>query len=299
MTFYDWPEAREKARAGTPIRRYGWLDRWLINPKGKGLWWILPYAPGADATLPHRARVVRPEDFGREEFFATDWTTDAPEQNNVCERPDRPAFVPPSISFEAWFSSGGITMRAGIGEASRAGFYFVIFYLNGEEVHRATIASSGSAQVEAAADWETADAFECSALVTSALPLPAWSARQQQNLRLPPLAYETISINAAFPFVSDYDPYGLRSDWDGGEKIFGPWPTTRWIYTHDDDLAGVDDDLLINGTFINPTGVADLVYPSTTLLYVLPPNTPLRLDLWNTGGACWGEGSLRVYTRPL
>jgi hypothetical protein len=72
-----WSEARAVARAGTPVRRAGWLDRWIRWDRY--LWWVRPVNPvtGADTGS---LRVVQSTDWSPSEFLAADWTTDPPER---------------------------------------------------------------------------------------------------------------------------------------------------------------------------------------------------------------------------
>jgi hypothetical protein len=61
---YDWKTAELAGRSGHLVRRKDWTTKWLRWYAG--LWWLREDG--------ETERVVRAEDFGRDEFLATDWT---------------------------------------------------------------------------------------------------------------------------------------------------------------------------------------------------------------------------------
>jgi hypothetical protein len=79
----NWFSARDFAKAGTPIRRLPWTDKWITY--WRGLWWC--------HIRDTAARVVRTTDFGKTEFLAEDWTTIAPERED-CPPVDPPVVDP-------------------------------------------------------------------------------------------------------------------------------------------------------------------------------------------------------------
>ncbi len=114
--FFDWPLAARAGKAGLPVRRHLWTDRWLQYYNG--LWWT---RTGSGA--PH---VVRAEDFGYEEFLAQDWTnlpascvTDAlAATGQTCPEPFNPS---DPGRFTAEDGSGGSGSGSGSGSVGPAG----------------------------------------------------------------------------------------------------------------------------------------------------------------------------------
>lgn len=66
--YFDWPTARLAGFDGHPVRRRAWTDRWVYFYNG--LWWLMPESG--------EARVVTTQDFGVNDFKATDWTNLSP-----------------------------------------------------------------------------------------------------------------------------------------------------------------------------------------------------------------------------
>lgn len=85
----DWFAAKKLARAGTKVRRVGWTDHWLVYD---GLWFI---ATDAGRTL------VTTGDFGKDEFFARDWTDEAFNANPCAAVP---AYNTSPITYGQWTS---------------------------------------------------------------------------------------------------------------------------------------------------------------------------------------------------
>lgn len=118
----------------------------------------------------------------------------------------------------------------------------------------------------------------------------------------PPLSYFTINLGVEFV---DFPGYWASAGWFGPDKVFGPYPDNRWVYSHADDgadTAQVDDDLAVNGTLVFPDSLASYVVPdgATALLLVLPAGSTFTLNIWNASyGPTWGHGLLRLYNRPI
>lgn len=69
----NWTEAMAVARAGRPVRRAVWVDRWISY--SENLWWLTQVDPITLMQSP--PRVVQATDWSPFEFRANDWTTDA------------------------------------------------------------------------------------------------------------------------------------------------------------------------------------------------------------------------------
>lgn len=93
-----------------------------------------------------------------------------------------------------------------------------------------------------------------------------------------------------FPLKTDVPDFGRY-----GAKIFGPYPFDSSIVSHADSPAWFDDDMVLNGEVVYPTGVADLVNGGvTTTLLSLPAGQTFSVDVQNSYGWCWAQNSLRV-----
>lgn len=112
----------------------------------------------------------------------------------------------------------------------------------------------------------------------------------------PDPSYTEINLQAHFPARYDVGKYY-------GAQEFGPYSGWRFIYSHSDNPASANDDLIINGTAINVDGHDDNVFGgATTLLLVLPPGFTFTVDILNNtayGGEAGGGGALRLYNRLL
>ena len=110
--------------------------------------------------------------------------------------------------------------------------------------------------------------------------------------------FDTIDLLAEFP-----EGPGVAAGGFYGAKTFGPWPETRFVYSHSSDPAGADDDLVIDGVVIEPNDFADDISGgATTLITTIPANTVMTVDVRNSsiyGGPCSAGGSLRLYRSPI
>lgn len=108
-------------------------------------------------------------------------------------------------------------------------------------------------------------------------------------------------IDAALPLPWDIDipttflqiysaPYGLYGAVDFGTLPYGAEIWSWWI-----EPVGIDDDLVLNGETILPTGYAEVLEGGENVkLATYAPGTDLSVDIWNTGGPAGGSGKLRV-----
>ena len=87
-----------------------------------------------------------------------------------------------------------------------------------------------------------------------------------------------------------------------GFQTFGPHLENRWVYSHEADPAGADDDLVINGTVVDPDNVANYVFDGArTLLVILNAGSTFTVDVrqGTIGGNCLGFGRIRLYDQLL
>lgn len=214
MNFFIWKEAAQMARGGKPVRRYGWLDRWLVHTQGN-VWQIIPHVTAADPSVVPARRVVRSADFGNEEFLAEDWTDATPEQNNVCVRPGKTTFVPPGVHLSAIEHEGGIRLIATLGTGSSIGSYWLRFWVNGVRVATREATASGNFIVDV--PRTEALRYECLLDVESALPLPQWLTQRRAQVTLsasPPLP-GTLAVHFTVVGLGTYTHYihGLEPSW--------------------------------------------------------------------------------------
>lgn len=191
MIFFNWTEAARKARAGVPVRRYGWSDRWLAYKTGN-LWQIQPHITAEGVSLIANSRVVQAFDFGEEEFLSDDWTEAPPEENNACARPAQPAFIPPGIHFSAIEHEGNIRLTTSLGTSSLPGAYWLRFRINGSLVATREVTANGTIRIDV--PRTEALAYECQLDAESALPLPQWTAVRQSSVTLPALPVCPIAV---------------------------------------------------------------------------------------------------------
>jgi len=222
MIFLPWTEAAQLAREGTPVRRYGWLDRWLVRTRGN-VWQITPHVTEADPVLVTPRRVVQSWDFGYAEFLAEDWTDAAPEGNNVCERPGKTAFVPPGVHLSAIEHGGGIRLIATLGTGSGMGSYWLRFWVNGVQVAIREATASGNFIVDVSRS--EALHYECLLDVESALPLPQWftQRRAEVTFSAPPPLPGTLAVHFTVEGMGTYTHY-----------VHGVEPHWSWHIGHDD-----------------------------------------------------------------
>lgn len=113
-----------------------------------------------------------------------------------------------------------------------------------------------------------------------------------------PPTFFTIDLGVEFP-PGPLVGYGERY----GAKTFGPYASTRFVYSHADDPAGADDDLVINGAIIDRDDLAEGIFDgATTLLLRLPAGDTFTVDIHNSviyGGFAYGTGRLRLYNKRL
>jgi hypothetical protein len=103
------------------------------------------------------------------------------------------------------------------------------------------------------------------------------------------------------PYVADW---GSNVLWPYGQNgvLVGTYPVTKYIYQHSSSPIAVDDNFHINGQVLDFQNYAHTLFNGqTTLLYTLPANTPLRLNVSNDVGGPYGVGSgkLRLYDCPF
>ena len=302
--YLTWPEARDLALAGTPVRREGppgltglppTSPHWLEHRTGL---WVLTDANHAVL------RVVDAAWFARAEFYANDWTTDPfGTARDVCviDSPT-PYFLPPGIVLTGEPGVATISLHADIGASSPEGIFTVSFYLDGAFVGSIEAAASGRYTLAPPFDpssYSAAARVRAWIDVTSSLPLPAWTGHSEWEMAFPAAAtYVAIDLHAEFPAGS-----GHGGDWAYPWKTFGPYATDRWVYSHSADPVVADDDFGLNGVVIYPTGLTDPINGgATTLLLFLPAGQTFTLNIWNTtlGYLQYGAGgSLRLYNRPI
>ena len=304
--YLTWLEARDLALSGTPVRRDSWPfvgvpesmpPLWLERRTGL---WVLTDARHSVM------RVVDASWFSAKEFFAGDWTTDAPGTvRDVCgiEAP-KPLFQPPGILLPGELDLSTITLHADIGGSLPDGVYMVDFFLDGQFMGTLEANTPGRYTISSSFIWgsyTTASRIRAWIDVRSSLPLPAWSGHAEWEIIFPAPSYFTINLGVEF---IDYPGFIAGTGWLGSDKTFGPYSDNRWIYSHVDDgtmTAQADDDLAINGVLVDPNGVAGYVVPggATQLLLFLPAGMTFTMNIWNSGGFVWGHGLLRLYNRPI
>ena len=321
--YLTWPEARDMALAGTPVRRDGWPTGIMMGGTYSGL--LFP------TWLEHRIglwigtdsghaflRVCDPGIFALAEFYADDWTTDPPgTTRDVCQvDPPARGFVPPGIVLTGIPGMTSIDLHADLGAADPAGVFMIEYFLDGVQVGSAEATGPGRYTVTVPFSWSsysTAGRARAWIDVRSSLPLPAWTGHAEWGIEFPAASYFTINLGTYFP--GDYR--GALS-WYGAPVVFGPYSSARWVYAHAADgpnAACANDDLAINGTLVNPDNIAGYVWPQppytiwdpgalggqTKLLLFLPAGTTFTLNVWNGsyGGECGASGLLRLYNRPI
>ena len=299
-SFLTWPEARDLALGGVPIRRDAWVTAdppsWLEHRTGL---WVL-------TDLRHAlVRAVDAGWFKSAEFYAGDWTTDAlGSARDVCQidPPAVVAFQPPGIGLEAVIGTTTIDLNADIGASSPAGVYTINYFLDGVFVGTREATGAGRYALTTAFSWasySTAGRVRAWIDVSSSLPLPKWTGHSEWEMEFPAAAtYVAIDLHAEFPAGS-----GHGGDWAYPWKTFGPYATDRWVYSHSADPVVANDDFGLNGVVIYPTGWTDPINGgATTLLLFLPAGQTFTLNIWNTtlGYLEYGAGgSLRLYNRPI
>lgn len=194
MNFFNWTEAARRARAGVPVRRYGWTDRWLAYKAGN-LWFIRPHTTVEGVSLGVSSRIVQSFDFNKEEFLSDDWTEAPPEENNACTRPAQPAFIPPGIHFSAIEHEGNIRLTASLGSSSLSGAYWLRFRVNGSLIATREATDSGTIRIDV--PRTEALVYECQLDVESALPLPPWLSQRRARVTLsaPPPLPDQLLVN--------------------------------------------------------------------------------------------------------
>lgn len=108
--------------------------------------------------------------------------------------------------------------------------------------------------------------------------------------------FDSIDLAAEFP------PVYIPNNTLYGAKSYGPWDEVIYAFSHEDEPAVVNDDLVINGTVIDPDGVTNAPFGgATTLLATIPVGETLSVDILNVlapdSGA--GVGKIRLYTKNV
>ncbi len=233
-SFLTWPQARDLALAGTPVRRDAWLaadpPSWLEHRTGL---WVL-------TDLRHAlVRVVDAGWFALAEFYANDWTTDPPgTPRDICQiDPPKPVFVPPGIMLTGVPGMTSIGLHADVGASVPAGVFTIEYFLDG--VHVGSVEAAGPGRYTLTAPFSFA-AFTISGRcrawidVTSSLPLPAWTGHAEWSM-----PDDLPEQNSANWFVGFSDPSTFFAEY------------TRFDY----------DEYLMSGSNPNPVdeGVGHLV----------------------------------------
>lgn len=303
-----WPAARELALQGIPVRREDWAARpgeliegdimvaapaWLEQRTGL---WVL--------TNDHHAvrRVVDAEWFTIAEIYAVDWTDDplGTVRDHCVVDPPLPVFVPPGIGLTGEVGTSTITLNCDLGVSSPAGGFTLDFYLDGAFVGSLPAAEAGRYSLTTAfapSSYSTASRIRAWVDVRSSLPLPEWTGQASWEIVLPAVAeYISIDLVADFPMSYSVPFHGLY-----GAHTYGPYPDLRFVYSHADEPAWFDDDLVLDGAlFETPDDTANYVGGgATTLLRVLPAGSTLTVDVRNGSGPCWAQNYLRLYNRPI
>lgn len=303
-----WPEARELALQGKPVRREAWGDRageviegdmfvaapsWLERRVGL---WIL--------TNDHHAvrRVVDAAWFTSAEIYAEDWTDDAlgTVRDHCVVEPPRPAFVPPGVGLTGEMETSTITLHCDLGESVPSGGFTISFYFDGAFVGSLPAASAGRYSITTAfvpASYAAAGRIRAWVDVQASLPLPAWAGHAEWEVVLPPVAeFFRIDLVADFPENFSIPYHGLY-----GAHTYGPYADLRFVYSHEDEPAWFDDDIVLDGALFEPADdTANYVSGgATTLMRVLPAGSTFTVDIRNGGGQCWAQNYLRLYNRPV
>lgn len=161
MKGLTWPQARELARSGTPVRRAAWTTEWLMY--ALSLWWINRGEAGE--------RVVQAEDFGKAEFFANDWTDELPADVDPCAQPPYSLnFIPPGIALKGEITNE-LTLTAALGDGTPDGIYALSFFVNGQLVGLLEAPTPGEYSITSALP---SGALYAQVIASSVLPLPAW-----------------------------------------------------------------------------------------------------------------------------
>ena len=310
--YLTWPEARDLALAGAPVRRDSWPTGIMMGGTYSGLLfptWLerrIGLWVGTDDRHAF-VRVVDPGIFGLLEFYAKDWTTDPPgTTRDVCQiDPPEPVFVPPGVGLDGEPGVATIDLHADIGASSPGGVFTILYYLDGALVGTREAAAPGRYTLTVPFSWSsysTAGRVRAWIDVRSTLPLPMWAGYAEWSIEFPAASYFTINLGTEFV---DYPP-GIWGPigWFGPDKTYGPYPDNRWIYAHASDgsmTPSADDDLAINAVKIHPDNLASYVVPggATEMLLFLPAGRTFTLNIWNAGGNMWGHGYLRLYNRPV
>lgn len=114
--------------------------------------------------------------------------------------------------------------------------------------------------------------------------------------------YSVLQLSAVLPYVNDPNGWERKGTWPFGRNgiTVGTFPVTKYIYQHESSPVEVDDVFYINNNPIDPRdGNAHVLFNGkTTLLYTLPANTPLVLNVSSWIGQYGCNGSLRMYNCP-
>ena len=308
--YLTWPEARDLALGGTPVRRDGWPTGIMLGGPYSGL--LFP------SWLEHRIglwigtdnnhailRVCDPGIFSLVEFHAQDWTTDPlGTPRDVCQiDPPSQVFMPPGVGLEGVPGTTTIDLNADIGISVPGGVYTIRYFLDGALVGVVEATGPGRYTVTAAFSWSAyASAGRVRAWidVSSSLPLPVWAGHAEWSMELPSVvAFDAVDLDPHFP--NDFVIY--PTGWYRGSSAgvdFGPFAGDRWVYSHAADPAWADDDVAINGTVVYGDGTTDYINSGlTTFLLFLPAGRMFNVNVWNNTGWTWGGGRLRLYNRPI
>ncbi len=303
-----WPEARELALHGVPVRREAWGSRdgelvegdimvaapsWIERRPGL---WVL--------TNDHHAtrRVVDAAWFTTEEIYAQDWTDDplGTVRDHCVVDPPRPLFVPPGVGLSGEIGATMIELHCDLGASAPAGGFTLTFFLDGVFVGALPAGEAGRYTLAvpfSPAAYSTASRIRAWVDVTASLPLPEWTGHAEWELVLPAVAgYFRIDLVADFPMSYSVHSHGLY-----GAHTYGPYPDLRFVYSHAAEPAFFDDDLVLDGVlFETADDLANYVGGgATTLLRVLPAGATFTVDVRNGIGPCWAQNYLRLYNRPI
>ena len=311
----DWPTARDWSRAGLWVCRASWLDKTRAIRHDAGAGSTRAVVVFSDASTMD-LRAVRAPEFMPSEFAALDWIPwvqpdvrldNEPMETLITSLGTQDDDLRVSVDGVPVFD-GRCNVAWYYGETSDPGnaSFNPLFATEGFRVVRITRAMTHALGFRIlpgavisvdvfdgwGGTWQTspwrADITWASGLTTSIEG--GWDSEGDSIEPLPDFSWFEINLVEYFPLrtdVGDFARYGART--------FGPYPVACSILSHADNPAWFDDDMVLNGSTIYPTGVADLVNggATTTLLY-LPAGNTFSVDVQNSYGWCWAQGALRV-----
>ena len=100
--------------------------------------------------------------------------------------------------------------------------------------------------------------------------------------------YGFFDLGLYFPQLSGPEFYGA--------KTFGPFAEDVWLVSHEEAPVFVDDDFLLNGTYVDRTNSSHSLFGgATTVLAKILAGVSFTVDIHSVAGLIYASGQLRFY----